>query len=721
MICDKGGTMTTVFSVIVKMSLRASALIAVIFLLRCFFSGFPRRKTGSFYVLTAVLLLVPLSFRLPAVPGKEDGMKTDVVSERSEKPAGSPAENSGVTIQSSTVQTETARTEPVSEGPENSGSPARAKNGIREAAEFLRSEKSVKAAAAVWLCGTFAMFAYLVISCFVIRRKLRTVTKMKDQVFSGEAVTVPFVFGIFRPRIYLPPCTENEELILLHEKMHLKRKDHLTKLFGWCVLSVHWFNPLVWLSYRMFAEDIEIACDEALTGGMSVEEKKTYARALVLYEVKRRGPVTGAAFAETGVKERINQMMKVKKRPGLVLPVLLLTMLLTAGLFTACDIRPEEKTETEGTEEKKETESTEETTETETQGSRSDDETESEATEPAAEESASGQAAYTDEDRENDLKTKDDRLFVDGAYQKFIYEIQREIGRRQKEGKFPEIYPEGYCGYSVDTDTNTVRVYVLEVTEDAAQFYLNMMPEKYRKYLRFEKRAWTVDLNWIYTKLETVSDMLSTEGLFMSWDTMPNGEAVTLSLIADSSYELPADKAVIEKKVRDIMGQYNFPFPYDITVSGPGATDPLLYFEDPDFEPEMVWNVKLRDEAAAEWLTEYMRMVGQHRQIREETRIWEDVKKLWDDTSIFPPNVRYDGKVEVEQVYIEKDYVVFVQVNAEIIDANGSERTLYHYILLYNDDGQWVTDKDVVVWFPLSDALDAIFMEAMNAGETDGE
>ena len=89
-------------------------------------------------------------------------------------------------------------------------------------------------------------------------------TKFDQKIYQNDAIESPFLFGIIRPRIYIPNSVAEEELpyIVQHEMTHLKRKDYLVKPVGFLLLSVYWFNPFVWAAYVMLCKDIELICDE---------------------------------------------------------------------------------------------------------------------------------------------------------------------------------------------------------------------------------------------------------------------------------------------------------------------------------------------------------------------------------------------------------------------------------------------------------------------------
>lgn len=107
-----------------------------------------------------------------------------------------------------------------------------------------------------------------------------------------------FVLGVFRPRIYLPVGLREEEqrCILLHERTHLKRLDHLTRLAAFAALCLHWFNPLVWVAFYLSGRDMEMSCDEAVIKALGTSSKKTYSSSLLTLAVGRRF-IPGAPLA----------------------------------------------------------------------------------------------------------------------------------------------------------------------------------------------------------------------------------------------------------------------------------------------------------------------------------------------------------------------------------------------------------------------------------------
>ena len=170
--------------------------------------------------------------------------------------------------------------------------------------------------AGIWLFGIAALFLYSAVSYWRLRRKVCEAVILRGNIYQSEKVCSPFVLGIIRPKIYLPYHMDSREMghVIAHEQTHICRRDHWWKPLGFLLLTIHWFNPLMWLSYVLLCRDIELACDEKVIGEMGNEQRADYTQALVTCSVGRR--VIAAcplAFGEIGVKERVKSVMNYKK------------------------------------------------------------------------------------------------------------------------------------------------------------------------------------------------------------------------------------------------------------------------------------------------------------------------------------------------------------------------------------------------------------------------
>ena len=171
-------------------------------------------------------------------------------------------------------------------------------------------------AANLWLLGVLVMLAYTAITYLRLRRKLTMATILRENIFQCETVRSPFVLGILKPRIYLPYGMDGNDLhhVVAHEQAHIRRKDHWWKPLGFLLLTVYWFNPLMWVAYILLCRDIELACDEKVIAQLGNEQRADYTQALVACSVNRRMiAACPLAFGEVGVKDRVKSILNYRK------------------------------------------------------------------------------------------------------------------------------------------------------------------------------------------------------------------------------------------------------------------------------------------------------------------------------------------------------------------------------------------------------------------------
>ncbi len=198
------------------------------------------------------------------------------------------------------------------------------------------SQSTVSVLSVIWLCGFAVMSIYAVISYATLKKRIALSVPFENGLRKGEGVESPFVFGFFRPRIYLPfgLGQETEKYVIAHERAHIKRKDNFVKPLGFLILSVYWFNPLVWAAYILLCRDIEYACDEKVINTLAPEARKEYALALLeCATCHRRISACPIAFGETGVKERVKNTMNYKKPAFWIIIIGVIACITVAVLF----------------------------------------------------------------------------------------------------------------------------------------------------------------------------------------------------------------------------------------------------------------------------------------------------------------------------------------------------------------------------------------------------
>ena len=294
--------MSEVFLKIVNMSISASYFVAAVLLLRLILKKAPKWVNVLLWGLVAVRLVCPFSIEsaLSLIPSAETIPEQVITQMR-------------VDIQTNIPQMD----DPVPDEPETDNRDDTADQTVPDVtAPEKQSISVVTVLAAVWVVGVGGMLGYTAVSYFLLRRRVATAIRMKDNIYRSENVDSPFVLGFLGPKIYLPFDLRGTDLshVIAHENAHIRRKDHWWKPFGFVLLAIHWFNPIMWVGYILLCRDIELACDEKVIKEMDSKTKADYTEALVACSVNRR--VIAAcplAFGEVGVKERVKTVMNYKK------------------------------------------------------------------------------------------------------------------------------------------------------------------------------------------------------------------------------------------------------------------------------------------------------------------------------------------------------------------------------------------------------------------------
>ncbi|MBQ1632476.1 MAG: hypothetical protein II049_06610, partial [Clostridia bacterium] len=206
-----------------------------------------------------------------------------------------------------------------------------------EAAEHFDTVAVLKTVAGwVWLAGVVGMLFYALISFLRLCHRVRASVLLEKGAYVCDEIKDPFILGLIVPKIYLPSGMDEQTraYVLAHERAHLKRFDHIWKPLGFLLLSVYWFNPLLWLAYILLCRDIELACDEKVVKELDDTGKAAYSEALVTASVSRRSiAACPIAFGETGVKSRVKSVLNYKKPAFWIILVAILACIAVAICF----------------------------------------------------------------------------------------------------------------------------------------------------------------------------------------------------------------------------------------------------------------------------------------------------------------------------------------------------------------------------------------------------
>lgn len=286
--------MEAIFLKLLNMSITASWLVFAVFLLRILFRKAPKFVSMLLWALVGIRLVCPFSLKsiLSVIPNPEPVPSEILTAER-------PVIQSGISAVNETMNPVLSET--FAPSAETGASP-------------LGSLAFV--ASVLWLCGIVVLLLYTAVSYRRIHKSVREAALYQGNVWLCDRIDTPFIFGVLRPRVFLPSDIEKADLpyVLAHEQAHLKRRDHLWKPLGFLLLTVYWFNPVLWAAYILFCKDMELACDERVLRTLGAACKKPYSNALINCSVPRkRISACPLAFGETGVKERVRSVLNYKK------------------------------------------------------------------------------------------------------------------------------------------------------------------------------------------------------------------------------------------------------------------------------------------------------------------------------------------------------------------------------------------------------------------------
>lgn len=295
-----------IFILVLNMTLTGSVAILAVILARFLFKKAPRIFSYALWTVVLFRLLCPVSFSLPFSllgalqnePAREGRMEyiTEDIGYMERPQIALPAPGLSEMVNDALPPADrTASVNPV--------------------------QVYMIVGAYIWLLGILSMAVYSAISLWRLQRRLKETVLEKENIYRIKGAGSPFVYGLFRPRIYLPEKMEAEEeqYILLHEQIHIQRGDAAFRLLAYLALCLHWFNPLVWGAFALSGRDMEMSCDEAVIRRMGSGVKKEYSASL-LNAASGRQIVKGIplAFGESDTGSRIKNVLRYQKPAALL-------------------------------------------------------------------------------------------------------------------------------------------------------------------------------------------------------------------------------------------------------------------------------------------------------------------------------------------------------------------------------------------------------------------
>jgi len=328
--------MNQIFFRILNMSIMAGLLSIVVILLRLLFKRVPKWIICLLWAIVALRLIIPFNIENPVsvVPqtvasGELIQNLTDIRDYQNSGDNSGYQDNINNTVSPSdqvTISGGNFQSDSISVTTENQHESSSATVKKTSFGSWIRNNLWI-----TWLTGVAAMLFYALISFIRLKIKLKASIRIEHsetnriKIYSNDYIVSPFLLGLIRPAIYIPsslapddPIDEENEkklqYVIQHETAHISRRDHIWKPLGFLLLSINWFNPLLWISYILLCRDIESACDEKVIRSMDAPARAEYSRTLL--ELSSTGRAIAAcpvAFGETGTKNRIKAILNYKK------------------------------------------------------------------------------------------------------------------------------------------------------------------------------------------------------------------------------------------------------------------------------------------------------------------------------------------------------------------------------------------------------------------------
>lgn len=200
--------------------------------------------------------------------------------------------------------------------------------------EVTFNKKLIDNVLGIWISGSIIMLLYSLGIYWLYHLKTRRYKLLEDMsVYSvleacrkelGIEADIkvriggdtPLLKGLFIREIILPEGYTKPELksVFMHELMHYKHKDILWSIISTLLLCAYWYNPIMWISFKVFRRDMEILCDYRVL--QVYFDRKTYASVLLKTALKRNKYLpctTSMQNGEKDISKRIKYIAYFKK------------------------------------------------------------------------------------------------------------------------------------------------------------------------------------------------------------------------------------------------------------------------------------------------------------------------------------------------------------------------------------------------------------------------
>lgn len=217
---------------------------------------------------------------------------------------------------------------------------------------------------AVLLIGFFAVFIRQFYLLKKYREKIeknsseedvRRLGRKKIKILYSGMADEPITMGVLHATIVLPEeklKPDEREMVIRHELQHIKSGDMFVNAAAVILISLHWYNPLVYYLVREIKYLQELRCDFIITKNMNDEQRLKYSNLILAFarkkaehNVKNNALISTLSGDKKRMWERMEKIMtgtKGRKRAGWMIPALIIICIFSSVSTTLAYDAPQQ-------------------------------------------------------------------------------------------------------------------------------------------------------------------------------------------------------------------------------------------------------------------------------------------------------------------------------------------------------------------------------------------
>lgn len=205
--------------------------------------------------------------------------------------------------------------------------------------------------AVIWLLGIVVIFLRNMLADMKFRNGLSTSIPQeilaggkRVKVYRSDYISSGLVYGVVRPKVYISYAVNDEDVPYLyeHEYTHIRNRHHIIKIITGIAAVIYWYNPLVWMFYKYYAEYIELSCDYDCCNRHMDDEDWSKKYANILLNSAYKGNVTKVRVLgfNNDYRITINRIGNIMKPQSASTSKVAVSLLILTVVMAALFIKP---------------------------------------------------------------------------------------------------------------------------------------------------------------------------------------------------------------------------------------------------------------------------------------------------------------------------------------------------------------------------------------------